>query len=431
MNTTENNTSTAQVHYFLVPSTMSSPMEHQEEIISTTTVQAATNEGFDYSKLIDQFGSEPVQQDLIERFEKLTGKKAHPFLKRGIFFSHRDLHKLLDHYENGKMFYLYTGRGPSSDSMHLGHLVPFMFTKYLQDAFQVPLVIQLTDDEKHLMQELDFQQVRNMMIENVKDIIACGFDMRKTFIFSNFDYMGYLYKTVVQIEKCVTTSQVKGVFGFNDSDNIGKMSFPAIQAAPSFYTSFPHIFSVQQDAFQNLESTMKENNGKNMDSIMCLIPCAIDQDPYFRLTRDVAPKLGFPKPVLVHGKFLPSLQGAKTKMASSDKNSAIFLTDSNAVIASKVAGSFSGGGASKELHEKFGANLKVDVPFKLLEFFLEDDQQLEQVREEYSKGIMLTSQIKKLAFEVVSKLVKEHQERRARITEEELKEFMSVRKLDF
>lgn len=41
----------------------------------------------------------------------------------------RDFGKILDNYEKGKPFYLYTGRGPSSDSMHLGHLVPFMFTK--------------------------------------------------------------------------------------------------------------------------------------------------------------------------------------------------------------------------------------------------------------------------------------------------------------
>lgn len=40
--------------------------------------------------------------------------------------------QILDLYEAGKKFYLYTGRGPSSDSLHLGHLIPFHFTKYLQ-----------------------------------------------------------------------------------------------------------------------------------------------------------------------------------------------------------------------------------------------------------------------------------------------------------
>ena len=41
-----------------------------------------------------------------------------------------DLDKILDRYEQGKPFFLYTGRGPSSDSMHLGHMIPFVFTKY-------------------------------------------------------------------------------------------------------------------------------------------------------------------------------------------------------------------------------------------------------------------------------------------------------------
>jgi tryptophanyl-tRNA synthetase len=42
--------------------------------------------------------------------ERLTGKPAHPFLKRGIFFAHRDLQEILDCYEKGQPFYLYTGR---------------------------------------------------------------------------------------------------------------------------------------------------------------------------------------------------------------------------------------------------------------------------------------------------------------------------------
>ena len=61
----------------------------------------------------------------------------------GIFFSHRDLDIVLDNYEKGKPMYLYTGRGPSSEALHLGHLIPFMFTKYLQDVFGCILVVQV------------------------------------------------------------------------------------------------------------------------------------------------------------------------------------------------------------------------------------------------------------------------------------------------
>lgn len=50
-------------------------------------------------------------------------------MRRGIVFSHRDLNLILDRYEKGQPFYLYTGRGPSSDSMHVGHTIPFEFTK--------------------------------------------------------------------------------------------------------------------------------------------------------------------------------------------------------------------------------------------------------------------------------------------------------------
>jgi len=53
----------------------------------------------------------------------------------------------------------------------------------------------------------------------------------------------------------------------------------------------------------------------------------IDQDPYFRMTRDVAPSLKFRKPALIHSTFIPSLVGAKTKMSASDENSSIYLTD--------------------------------------------------------------------------------------------------------
>ena len=47
----------------------------------------------------------------------------------------------------------------------MGHLVPFLFTKYLQDAFNVPLVIQLTDDEKTLWKGLDVDEARRLARE--------------------------------------------------------------------------------------------------------------------------------------------------------------------------------------------------------------------------------------------------------------------------
>lgn len=56
-------------------------------------------------------------------------------------------------------------QGPSSEALHLGHLVPIMFTQWLQEVFDVPLVIQLTDDEKTLWRGLDQAEARRLARE--------------------------------------------------------------------------------------------------------------------------------------------------------------------------------------------------------------------------------------------------------------------------
>ncbi|XP_014277826.1 tryptophan--tRNA ligase, cytoplasmic [Halyomorpha halys] len=387
----------------------------EEDVVDPWNVTSTSQEGVDYDKLIKRFGSSKVDEELMDRFQKVTGKPMHHLLKRGVFFSHRDVHSILNIVEQGKPFYLYTGRGPSSESMHVGHLVPFIFTKWLQDVFDVPLVIQLTDDEKFLWRDLTLENAKKLARENTKDIIACGFDVEKTFIFSDLTYMGRctnFYENILRIQKCVTFNQVKGIFGFGDSDVIGKISFPAIQAAPSFSTSFPFIF------------------GNN--KIPCLIPCAIDQDPYFRMTRDVAPRLGYSKPALLHSTFIPALQGAHTKMSGSDSNTAIFLTDTPKQIKTKVNKyAFSGGQASIEEHRKLGGNTKVDISYQYLRFFLEDDDKLEEIKKSYESGAMLTGELKKTLIDVLTPIVTEHQQRRAKVTEDLVDEFMSLRPLKF
>jgi tryptophanyl-tRNA synthetase len=112
-----------------------------EDVVTGLEVSALTDKGVDYDKLIVKFGCDKVTPELVERLEKVTGQRAHRFIRRGIFFCHRDLDVCLAAYEKKKPFYLYTGRGPSNESLHMGHCIPFIFTKYLQDAFDVPLVI--------------------------------------------------------------------------------------------------------------------------------------------------------------------------------------------------------------------------------------------------------------------------------------------------
>jgi len=55
------------------------------------------------------------------------------------------------------------------------------------------------------------------------------------------------------------------------------------------------------------------------------------------MTRDVAPRIGYPKPALLHSVFFPALQGAQTKMSASDVNSSVFLNDTPKQIKTKVS----------------------------------------------------------------------------------------------
>ncbi|GAA5926871.1 hypothetical protein JCM1841_000353 [Sporobolomyces salmonicolor] len=382
-----------------------------EQVVTPWDVQGAVVEGvqmaIDYNHLINQFGTKRIDDALLERFERLTGRKPHLLLRRGTFFSHRELNLILDRYEQKKPFYLYTGRGPSSDSMHLGHMIPFIFTQWLQDVFDCPLVIQLTDDEKFLFKpSLKLEQCNTFAYQNAKDIIACGFKEDKTFIFSDLDFVGgAFYRNVVKISRLITARQSQQTFGFKLDDNVGKWHFVAIQAAPSFSNSFPQIFGTKTD-------------------IPCLIPCAIDQDPYFRLTRECAQRLKYRKPALVHAKFIPSLLGAQSKMSASAAESSIYMTDTPKMIKDKINKyAFSGGQATVEEHRAKGGDPDVDVSFQYLTFFLDDDAEVEQIAKDYRAGKLLTGELKQKTIAMIQNFVKAFQDRRANVTDDLVKSF--------
>lgn len=119
-------------------------------------------------------------------------------------------------------------------------------------------------------------------------------------------------------------------------------------------------------------------------------------------------------------------------MSASDPNSTIFLTDTPKQLKNKVnKHAFSGGQATVEEHRKLGGNCEVDTSYQYLRFFLEDDERLEQIRKDYSSGELLTGELKKILIDTLTPIVTQHQERRARITDEVLKEYMTPRKLNF
>ncbi len=378
-----------------------------------TAHEVKSDKPIDSDRLIEQFGSQRITDEILDLLNQVLDKRGIEnkdkylnYFNRGIFFSHRDFDKVLKKYLSGSEFYLYTGRGPSSESMHIGHLVPFRMTQLLQELFDVYVVIQLTDDEKFYYNDGTLEGFTQMGYENIKDIIATGFNPEKTFIFTNTGYIHHLYPFVVKMNKLINYNQIKGIFGVDESSSIGKISFPTIQAAPCFSGCFPHLF-------------------KDGKIVPCLVPCAIDQDPYFRMKRDVSNRLKYPKPALLHARFLPSLKGLTAKMSSSIPDSVIFLTDGNKAIKKKIGRSFSGGGDTLEEHRKNGGNLDVDVAYHYLVFFLDNDEELNTIADGYKNGTITTGEVKKRIIEIIQSIIQTHKSNREKIDDDVIKNFMN------
>lgn len=339
----------------------------------------------DYDRLIRDFGTQPITGSLEKKLESILGDKAY-LVRRKILFSHRDLNLVLDDYEKGKGFFLYTGRGPSGP-MHIGHIIQFYLTKWLQDKFNVNVYIQITDDEKFLEErrKLSYNDAQHWSRDNILEIAAVGFDPDKTFILQDTEFVGHSYPLILEIAKRVNYSTAKAVFGFSGQTNIGFSFYPAIQILPSL-----------------------------LEKKRCLIPSAIDQDPYWRIQRDIAEPLGYQKAAALHSKFIPALTGIDDKMSSSKPETTINLNDDDKTIKNKIyRHAFSGGQSSIDEHRKLGGNPDVDVPFQWLYMFFEpDDKKIEETRSEYKSGRMLTGTLKDLLVEKVTGFLTEHRKRR-------------------
>lgn len=348
----------------------------------------------DYERLIREFGTQPMTDDLLRRVGAVTGD-LHLQLQRQIFFSHRDLDTVLDLYEKGTKFVLYTGRGPSGP-VHIGHLVPWIFTLHIQKKFGTRLYFQLTDDEKFLIDDdSSLAQTRKYAYENALDLIALGFKPEDTFIIYDVKDIDLLYELTLEVAKRITYSTARASFGFQDSTNIGWVFWPAIQAAPCFIHA--------------------KLTGENVPA---LIPAAIDQDPYWRVTRDVAQKLGYFKPAQIHCRFLPGL-GAGGKMSASMPETSIFTMDPPDLVKRKIWNAFTGGKGTAAEQRKTGADPTVCSIFQYYFYLFEEDDKVLFERESRCKsGELLCGECKTDLVVRLNKFLEDHRRKREKAKDE-------------
>ena len=340
----------------------------------------------DYDVLMQRFGTTPIDDALMRRIAGYG--EPHHTLRRGIFYCHRDLGRILDEYDRGNRFVLYTGRGPSGNT-HLGHIMPWIFNKWVQDTFKVDMLFQMTDDEKFLFKDLSLCDTRRMAYENALDFAALGFDPDRTKIILDTENIKTLYPIALEVSKRITLSTAKAVFGFDGESNIGRIFFTSLEAAPAF---LPTIQSGRQAPV--------------------LIPCGIDQDPHFRAARDVAPRMHCPKPGMVYCKMMPGLSGTD-KMSSSDEMATIYTTDTPKQVKRKIGRAFTGGCVSIGEQREKGGNPEVCAVYKYNYYLFErDDEKLAEMERKCRGGEIMCGECKVALTQRINVFLEEHQARR-------------------
>jgi tryptophanyl-tRNA synthetase len=341
-------------------------------------------------RLISDFGCGSLDSALLKRWERVTGVRPHVFMRRGLFYAHRELQQVLDAKERGDPIYVYTGRGPSSDALHLGHLIPFLLTKYLQDALGCALMIQITDDEKFMREShLTFDLIGKYTEANIRDILALGFDPAKTFVMRQSKCMDLNVPFLTAMSAHISLHVVSNIFGFSSGHNVGYVIFPAKQMAPAFGPYFRGLLTRPRDS-------------------VCLIPCGREQDPYFRAAREIAKKLKIKRPSTIYGRLIPGLDG-NGKMSASIPNSAIYLTDSPNEVRAKVMDAG-------------------DVVVQLLTA-LDDDDFVERLRANNGAPVTLL-EAKERLVRVVNTILEQQRARRADVTDDLVARYENIRILN-
>ncbi len=348
----------------------------------------------DYGKLIKKFGLNSIPK-LPKEFNKNI------LFRRKIIFAHRDFNRILDAINN-KKFVLMTGLMPTG-KFHLGHMLlaqQFLFYQKLK----AKLYIAVADLEAYNARKKSLKELREIAIDQyLTNYIALGLKPDNVdFYFqsqrsNNAKKSNSYYSLANNFSRYATFNEFKAVYG---ELSPGKISASLLQASDMYHPQLPEF----------------------EDKVPTFIPVGADQDPHIRIARDMANRYkdyDFQPIASTYHLFLPGLKGSG-KMSSSDSSSYIAMTDSPKEVEKKIKKyAFSGGQSSIKEHRKKGGNPDIDVSFQYLRMFFEpDDKKLEQIKQGYMSGKMLTSELKEILIEKINKFLKKHQKNRIKAKKE-------------
>jgi tryptophanyl-tRNA synthetase len=341
----------------------------------------------DYAAAMKEFGIE----DFTAYRQKLARIMKLPLMyRRGIVIGQRDFGQIYDAAAKQNKFAVLTGANPSG-SLHLGNLL-FLKQALFFQQLGADVYIPISDDETYVFRKTDeLEKATQTAYEKViPDIIACGFDPKKTRIFISTK-TARVYELAVKLSTKATLSTMKAIFGFTNESNPGSIFYGMVQSA--------HILFPQLPEFGGPKPVV--------------VPIGLDQDPYMRLVRDVADKIGMIKPSSTYHKFIPGLQGGK--MSGSKPETCIYLNEDPEQARKKIMKAFSGGAATLKEHKEKGGNPDTDVACQYLYcMFEEDDRKMDQILQGFRSGSLTSGDVKTMLADKVEAFLKDHKKKRER-----------------
>lgn len=304
---------------------------------------------------ITQFGLQPFTEEQRARLSFLSPHE------QSLLQYHRGFEA-----ETTMPLYVYTGRGPSHASFHIGHLPALKLCLTLQNYFGQLIEFMIADDEKMFRDHIDPDTMGRNVSNTLAQLEAIGFNSSNTrFRINSHGINTEEYSLLIRMLGTVSIGTLNSIFG--EKSSVGEYFYPLLQILP--------CFSVGRQ---------------------CVVVAGVDQDPFFRLARELARRFGYPPPIVFYTASVPGLDGSEKMSTSAPETIPIFLDDSPAVITEKVRRIRKvGAGSLEELFTR-GADLSQDVPFQLLKLFDRNTIAVELIARAYTTGITDAADIEAL-----------------------------------
>lgn len=350
------------------------------KILGDIMLDPWTADAFDYDKLVKQFGIKDFEDEL----NKIDN--PHRLMRRKVIFGQRDFDKITNLINSNKPFAVVSGMMPSGQ-MHIGHKMVVDQLKWYQDH-GAKLSLPIADMEAYAARGISFEKGKELAVnEYLTNYIALGLDLTKDDVDVYLQSQNQVLKDLSFRASLKTNfSEMKAIYGFTNSTNLAHVNSPLMQVADIL---IPQV----------------EENGGPINTV---VPVGIDQDPHLRLTRDIANKLhdelGFLVPSSTYHRFLTGLTGAK--MSSSKPKTAIFLNDETKDAVKKLKSAKTGGRESLQEQKEKGGQPDQCVIFEVLLYHLmDDDKELEKVKEECLNGTLLCGDCKNRTCQLLSEFM--------------------------